>query len=168
MLGPQAVTQHHLHTYSNLNIGIFKFECWDIQILISGYSNLNIGIFKFEYWDIQTWIWKWRCLKSSVTVKGGQSVGRCVIGFWRRTATARGARTSATALRNKPGRASSSMEESCTKEMVEMDWIWSLTNLGKFAIQIGCNLKDWAKVKALYVQRMKSTGTIGAFGSMPL
>ena len=35
------------------DIGIFKFECWDIQISISGYSNLNIGIFKFEYWDIQ-------------------------------------------------------------------------------------------------------------------
>ena len=65
MLWPQAVTLHNLHTYSDVNIGIFKFEYWDIQIWISGYSNLNIGIFKFEYWDIQTWIWKWRCLKSS-------------------------------------------------------------------------------------------------------
>ena len=30
--------------------------CTHIQIWISGYSNLNIGIFKFEYWDIQIWI----------------------------------------------------------------------------------------------------------------
>ena len=33
----------------NLGVGIFKFENRDIQIWKSGFSNLKIGIFKFEY-----------------------------------------------------------------------------------------------------------------------
>ena len=32
----------------NLGVGIFKFENRDIQIWKSGFSNLKIGIFKFE------------------------------------------------------------------------------------------------------------------------